>query len=336
MLHHRPELGMGHLAESAEKEPDHPLPEGTGEGRLRPHIYPQGPGRPRREKLAHLDVENYRAPFAFLFNQVTQAPFNNPLVIGQDWQPEEWEPESEDEEQAPHVTNDYSVQGVTGQVGALDPQGNLYQLTQDPIGAGNETPNHLGEGQRNPASPHLFQDVEATRTPGEHPIHLKGGGKEPPPKPGVTNHGHLLQGEATGGQKGEAKRQNNPSNLGGAGKGETGSDARNPGNKGELDRNAHPCVVSGPRSAYANRPMAAPPAAPPPSSQNSGQPSRRPTMWGGLTGAGLACMLPAANGHSTDGFNDTLNATSAVTGTAAWDMAQDLFSPCIEGGNPWD
>ena len=84
----------------------------------------------------HVDHQlDVRAPFAFLFNQVTQAPPDNPLVVGQDWQPEEWELGSNDGEQAPYVVTDYPVQVTPGRVVEHSTQGNLYQLTQDSRGA---------------------------------------------------------------------------------------------------------------------------------------------------------------------------------------------------------
>ena len=218
-----------------------------------------------------------------------------------------------------------------------DPQGSLYQLTQDTLGAGNETPNHLGEGRRDPAKPHLFQDVEATQALGKHPVHLRGGGKDPPPPVGTTNHEHLLQGEATGGQEEQAtcSDQDNPTSLGDAGEGETDPDASDPGNQGEIDRNAHPCVISGPRLAYANRPMAAPSAAPSSSSRNSGRPSRRPSMWAGLPGVSIACMLPTTKGHSTDDLDDALNGTSARSEPPHGTWRKTYSTQASKWGTPW-
>ena len=106
------------------------------------------------------------APFAFLFNQVTQVPPDNPFVAGQDRRPEEWELESEDGEQTLYTVTNYPVQVDPGRVGEHGAQGSLYQITQDPLGARDGRTNRTGGGQRDHVNPHPFQDMEGGGPPG--------------------------------------------------------------------------------------------------------------------------------------------------------------------------
>ena len=67
----------------------------------------------------HVDHQlDVRAPFAFLFNQVTQ---NDPLVAEQDWEAEEWESESDGEEPATHDHSNYLIQETMWETPAPPP-----------------------------------------------------------------------------------------------------------------------------------------------------------------------------------------------------------------------
>ena len=131
----------------------------------------------------HVDHQlDVRAPFAFLFNQVTQVPPDNSFIAGQDRRPEEWELGSGDEEQTPYADPNYPVQvdpGRDGRVGEGGAQGSLYQITQDFLGARDGRTNRTEGGRRDHVNPNPFQDKEGAGTPRDHPVHPGAEGEGP-------------------------------------------------------------------------------------------------------------------------------------------------------------